>query len=248
METHDHGFSTHPFRTWRFSFRTLACSIATGVILAMNIYATASVEYHSLFPSQGRRENSTGGRSSDATVAGGAIDPDPGKVLNQTAGSLADSSPKGNAGHTGAAPGSSNGTVASQIERKKPESLPTTTKQASAPSEGGSANGDPPTALKQKESRGSKAKDMRENTLSVAERVRRRFHSQKLFQDEGDNDSGEDPGPSPEATMREVVQEPPEENFRADSRTKLVCLSNCSMHGGLKSRARIGIQQRNLFY
>lgn len=70
-----------------------------------------------------------------------------------------------------------------------------------------------------------------EEPLSVAERVRRRFHSQKLFQDEDGGETILGLDPLPHSAVEQMLKEAQTESTRTDSTTKMVCLSNCSMHG-----------------
>ncbi|KAL8455150.1 hypothetical protein Emag_000987 [Eimeria magna] len=69
-----------------------------------------------------------------------------------------------------------------------------------------------------------------EEPLTVAERVRRRFHSQKLFREDEKSDDTPALDPLPKGVVEEMLKEAQMESTSTNSATKVVCLSNCSMH------------------
>ncbi|KAL8425727.1 hypothetical protein Efla_003105 [Eimeria flavescens] len=66
----------------------------------------------------------------------------------------------------------------------------------------------------------SVVKDASGEPLSVAERVRRRFHSQKLFQDEEEGEDAQALDPLPKSAVEEMLKEAQMQSTRADAATK----------------------------
>ncbi|KAL8436185.1 hypothetical protein ACSSS7_001915 [Eimeria intestinalis] len=119
-------------------------------------------------------------------------------------------------------PGS--GTLPSEEDARNLQTL------SAALESGGEGFGDKRQTSSGKLSAAPKIDEAVEEPVGVAERIRRRFHSQKLFQEdeEGDNGSGLDPLPN--AVVEEMLKEAQQESTNTNSATKVVCLSNCSMH------------------
>ncbi|KAL8273848.1 hypothetical protein Esti_002171 [Eimeria stiedai] len=117
--------------------------------------------------------------------------------------------------------------LASEGDARKLQTLP-----LSAPLESERQGlGDKQRNAVQKLSEALKVEEAVEEPLTVAERVRRRFHSQKLFQEDEENDNSPALDPLPKAVVEEMFKEAQMESTSTNSTTKVVCLSNCSMHG-----------------
>lgn len=110
-----------------------------------------------------------------------------------------------------------------------PETLPTPTRVE----DGATSLRDMPTGFNGENGGTMEVHDAPEEPLSVSERVRRRFHSQKLFEDEGEDDSTLALNPLPHSVIEGMLKDAQAESVHTDSKTKVICLSNCSMHGQL---------------
>ncbi|KAL8454263.1 hypothetical protein Emed_000372 [Eimeria media] len=228
MEPTGHVCTVRPRNLWRLQFSALVLgklfliifAATSSHVLALPQQANARAEQHQSAGALGARSPGITPPSS----VGSSLQkngPSRNRIEDiQAGGPLEQLKSQGQQGSNGILPSGENA-------RK----LQTPPLSGASESEGKQDIGDRQESSSEMLSSASKADEAVEEPLSVAERVRRRFHSQKLFQDDEESDNNAALDPLPKAVVEEMLKEAQMESTSSNSATKVVCLSNCSMHG-----------------